>query len=423
MDHFDYGNDGILRAEDVPLPQIASEVKTPVYVYAAATLRRHYQIFADAFRDLDALVAYSVKANPNLSILRLLGNLGAGADIVSGGELARALKVGILGNRIVFSGVGKTEAELTAALDAGVLQFNVESEGELALLARIARERGVSAPVAFRVNPDVHAGSHEKISTGHKAAKFGVAIKRAPSLYAQAATLEGIEVSGVDVHIGSQIIEEFPFRRAFRAVAELARGLMREGHKIRNIDVGGGVGIPRDGEPGLEPKAYARVVREELADLGCRIILEPGRLIAGNAGILLTSVLYRKEESGRRFAILDAAMNDLLRAALYGTRHPATPVVQPDGQATLSWDLAGPVCESSDVFSENTKLPSLARGDLLAFRGVGAYGASMASTYNSRALVPEVLVNGNRWSIIRRRPSLDEAMALEPGKLPGEETS
>lgn len=418
MDHFDYDGDGVLRAEGVPLPRIAAEVGTPVYVYASATLARHYRVFAEAFAGLDALVAFSVKACPNVAVLRLLGRLGAGADIVSGGELARALRAGIPAGRIVFSGVGKTAPEMEAALDAGVLQFNVESEGELEALAGIARARGVRAPIAFRVNPDIRAGSHSKVATGHREAKFGVAIARARGLYARAADLEGIEVTGIDVHIGSQIVAPAPFREAFAAVAALADGLRGDGHDIRIVDAGGGVGIPQGGEPGLAPEEYAAVVRETLGGLGCRIVLEPGRLIAGNAGVLLASVLYLKEEPGRRFAILDAAMNDFLRPALYGARHPVAPVARPpEDSPRRPWTLAGPVCESGDVFTEDEELGPIAPGDLLAFRGAGAYGASMASTYNSRPLVPEVLVDGDSFAVVRRRQDPAEALALEPDPL------
>lgn len=421
MDHFDYGGDGILRAEGVPLPRIAAEVGTPVYVYASATLARHYRVFADAFAGLDALVAFSVKACPNVAVLRLLGGLGAGADIVSGGELARALRAGIPGERIVFSGVGKTAPEMEAALDAGVLQFNVESEGELETLDRVARSRGARAPVAFRVNPDVRAGSHSKVATGHREAKFGIAIGRARELYARAAALEGIEVTGLDVHIGSQILEAAPFREAFAAVAALAAELRGDGHAIRIVDAGGGVGIPHGDAPGLEPAEYAAAVRETLDGLGCRIVLEPGRLIAGNAGVLLASVLYLKDEPGRRFAILDAAMNDFLRPALYGARHPVALVKRPPGDAPRQpWTLAGPVCESGDVFAEDEELGPVAPGDLLAFRGAGAYGASMASTYNSRPLVPEVLVDGEDFRVVRRRQDPAEALALE-AEAPGDD--
>lgn len=413
MHHFQYDQAGVLCAEGVPLPVIAREVGTPVYVYAAATLERHYRVFRNALNGLDTLIAYSAKANPNLSVLRLLGNLGAGADVVSGGELDRALRAGIPGNRIVFSGVGKTKNEIGEALSADVLQINVESEAELEIISSVAREASRCARIAFRVNPDIGAGGHRKIATGHRNTKFGVAISRAPELYAKARQMLGIEVTGIDVHIGSQILVPAPFRSAFRAVAELASVLRADGHDIRIIDLGGGIGIPHGDEPGLAPETYAAVVRETLGS-DTRLVFEPGRLIAGNAGVLLASVLYLKTESERRYAILDAAMNDLLRPTLYDAHHPPLVVARPQGSAgPVTCDLVGPVCESGDVFAENVSLPPLEAGDLIAFGAAGAYGAVMASEYNSRPLVPEVMVSGNRFGIIRRRPTREESLALE----------
>ncbi len=413
MHHFRHDDAGILCAEEVPLPDIARTVGTPVYVYAAATLRRHYRVFRDAIGGPDSLIAYSLKANSNLSVLRLLAGLGAGADVVSGGELDRALRAGIPGGRIVFSGIGKTENEIREALAADILQFNVESGAELDLLGRIAHRCGRTAPVAFRVNPDIAAGGHAKIATGHRRSKFGIPISRARDLYARAGTMPGIAVQGIDVHIGSQILDAGPFRSAFRAVARLAAELRADGHAIRTIDVGGGIGVPFGEEPGLAPETYARVVRETLGS-GPRLIFEPGRVIAGNAGVLLASVLYVKDEGERRFVILDAAMNDLLRPTLYGAHHPPMMVQRPRARAApRACDLVGPVCESGDIFAEGARLPPLVAGDLVAFGTAGAYGAVMASEYNSRPLVPEVLVSGHRYGIIRRRPTREESLSLE----------
>ncbi len=413
MHHFRYDNAGVLCAEGVPLPVIARAVGTPVYVYAAATLRRHYRVFQDALQGLDSLIAYSLKANPNLSVLRVLADLGAGADVVSGGELDRARRVGIPPDRIVFSGVGKTESEIGEAVAADILQFNVESVAELTVINRVACQAGRKAPIAFRVNPDVTAGGHAKIATGHRSTKFGVPIARARELYAKARAMPGITVTGIDVHIGSQILEVVPFRSAFRAVAELAAGLRADGHDIRIIDVGGGIGIPYGEQPGLALETYADVVRTTLGT-GTRLVFEPGRLIVGNAGVLLASVLYMKEDSERRFVVLDAAMNDLLRPTLYGARHHPIVVHQSDREADQrTCDLVGPVCESGDIFVEDALLPPLAAGDLVAFGTAGAYGAVMASEYNSRPLVPEVMVSGDRFGVIRRRPTREESLALE----------
>ena len=413
MHHFRYDEAGVLCAEDVPLPVIARAVGTPVYVYAAATLQRHYRVFREALHGLDALIAYSLKANPNLSILRLLGDLGAGADVVSGGELDRARRAGIPPERIVFSGVGKTEGEIGEAVAADILQFNVESDAELEVINRVASRAGRQAPIAFRVNPDVTAGGHAKIATGHRSTKFGVPIARARELYDKARAMPGVAVTGLDVHIGSQILDVDPFRSAFRAVAELAAQLRADGHDIRIIDVGGGIGIPHGEQPGLAPETYADAVREALGT-GTQLVFEPGRLMVGNAGMLLASVLYMKEDSERRFVILDAAMNDLLRPTLYGAHHPPLVVQRPDGPADQrAYDLVGPVCESGDIFAEDVRLPRLAAGDLVAFGTAGAYGAVMASEYNSRPLVPEVMVSGDRFGIIRRRPTREESLSLE----------
>ncbi|RME18108.1 MAG: diaminopimelate decarboxylase [Alphaproteobacteria bacterium] len=415
MDHFDY-RDGILHAEDVPLPEIAAAVGTPVYVYSAATLRRHYQVFDEALAGMDHLVCYAMKANSNLAVLRLLGEMGAGMDVVSGGEYARARAAGVPGERIVFSGVGKTREEMRMALEGGIRQFNLESEPEMRALDAVAREMGVVAPVTIRVNPDVDAKTHAKIATGKSENKFGIPISRAREVYAEAARMPGLEVVGIDVHIGSQITDLAPYRAAFEKVAELARTLRADGHDIARLDLGGGLGIPyeRSNSAPPLPVEYGQVIRETLGDLGCEIEIEPGRLIAGNAGILLSRVIYVKQGEGRKFVIVDAAMNDLVRPAMYEAHHDIEPVRQPAaGAETAPCDIVGPVCETGDTFARGRALPALDEGDLLAFRSAGAYGAVMASEYNSRPLVPEVLVDGDRWAVIRARPSLEEMLARD----------
>jgi diaminopimelate decarboxylase len=415
LDHFHY-RDGRLHAEDVPLEAIAKAVGTPVYVYSTATLVRHYRVFEEALAGLDHLIAYAMKANGNLAVVATLARLGAGADVVSGGELARALKAGVPGERIVFSGVGKTDDEMRLALAAGIAQFNVESEPELERLSAVAHEAGASAPVAFRVNPDVDAETHAKISTGRKEDKFGVPLDAAPALYARAAALPGIEVVGVDVHIGSQLTALKPFEAAFARVAELTRRLRAEGHAIRRLDLGGGLGIPyaASNEAPPLPFDYGALIRRTVGDLGCRVVIEPGRLIAGNAGVLLSRVIYRKPGAARDFLILDAAMNDLIRPALYEAHHDVVPVAEPGREA--EWapvDVVGPVCETGDTFAKARSLPRLDRGDLVAFRSAGAYGAVMASEYNARPLVPEVLVSGDAFATVRARPTLDEMLARD----------
>ncbi len=418
MHHFTH-RDGDLFAEDVPLARIAAEVGTPVYVYSDATLRRHARVFQDAFAGARALAAFSVKANSNLAVLRTLFEEGMGADVVSGGELMRALKAGLSGNKIVFSGVGKTAEELKLALEAGVHMFNVESENELLVLDAVARDLGVRAPLAFRVNPDVAAGGHEKISTGKAEDKFGVAWSRARRAYEKAARLSGIEIRGVDVHIGSQITELAPFEAAFQRVAGLVRDLRADGHTIDRIDLGGGLGISYDGNTEGEgappgPADYAALIRRIADPLGVELIFEPGRMIAGNAGLLLTRAIYVKEGEARRFLILDAAMNDLIRPALYEASHGIEPVQAPQqGAGYGRYDVVGPVCETGDRFASERELPAMAEGDLFAIMSAGAYGAVQASQYNSRPLVPEVLVRGEAFHVIRRRPSFDEMVALE----------
>ena len=402
-----------MHAENVPIPTIASDVGTPFYCYSEATIRRHVRVFQDAFAGADVLTAYSVKANSNLSVLRVIADEGAGADVVSGGEIARARAAGVPANKIVFSGVGKTGAEMAYALDEGVYQFNVESEPELHALNEIASARNVRAPIAFRVNPDVSAGGNEKISTGKREDKFGVAWRDAPRLYALAASLEGVEVKGVDVHIGSQIADLAPFEQAFERVADLVRDLRRSGSTIERIDLGGGLGVPYtddDAAPPL-PADYARMIRRIADPLGVQLIFEPGRMIVGNAGVLVSRVIYVKKGEDRDFLILDAAMNDLLRPALYGAYHGLKPVRE--GGAPATYDVVGPVCETGDTFAKGRDMPEVGAGDLVAFMTAGAYGATLSSQYNSRPLAPEVLVSGDAYEIIRRRPTFEEMIALE----------
>lgn len=419
MDHFRYRN-GELCAEEVPLRRIAAGVGTPFYCYAQATIERHYRVYLDAFLGLDALLCYSLKANSNVAVIRTLARLGAGADVVSGGELKRALHAGVPPAKIVFSGVGKTEDELRAALRAGILQINVESEPELRLLSRVATSLGLAAPVAVRVNPDVDARTHAKMTTGRGENKFGIDLARAPQLYAAAAGLPGIRVVGVAVHIGSQVTDLEPYRQAYGRLGELVLTLRARGHAIERLDLGGGLGIPYAADaveaPIPLPADYGAMVRAVVGDLGCRLLLEPGRLIVGNAGVLVTRVLYVKEGATRRFAIVDAAMNDLIRPTLYNARHAIVPIEEPrPGTATedVDMDVVGPICETGDTFGAGYRLPALAAGDLLAIRSAGAYGAVMASAYNSRPLVPEVLVRGADFWVVRRRIEVDEMLAAE----------
>ncbi len=414
MDHFLY-RDGILHAEDVPLPEIAAAVGTPAYVYSAATFARHYRLFTEALDPLPHLVCYAVKANGNLAILKLLGDLGAGMDVVSEGEYRRARAAGVPGDRIVFSGVGKTRGEMRHALEHGIRQFNVESEPELHALSEVASAMGATAPITLRVNPDVDAKTHEKIATGRKEDKFGVPIARAREIYAEAARLPGLQITGIDVHIGSQLTDLAPFEAAYTKLAELTRTLRADGHRIDRLDLGGGLGIPyaRSNEVPPLPLDYGAMVRRVLGDLDCEIEIEPGRLIAGNAGILLASVIYLKHGEGRDFVILDAAMNDLIRPAMYGAWHDIVPVQETSVPPEHVYDVVGPVCESGDTFARGRPLPPLAAGDLVAFRSAGAYGAAMASEYNARPLVPEVLVQGDQFAVIRPRPSFDEMLARD----------
>ncbi len=416
MEHFAYRG-GRLAAERVALADVAAEVGTPFYCYATAALTARYRALADAFAGRDVLVAYSVKANPNQAVIATLARLGAGADVVSEGEIRRALAAGVAPRNVVFSGVGKTRAEIAFALSRGVVHVNVESEPELVLLSEVAAALGTPARVALRVNPDVDAGTHDKIATGRRGDKFGIDIARAPALYRRAAALPGIEVDGVDVHIGSQITDLAPFRRAFARAAALVRSLRADGHRIARLDVGGGLGIRYGDETPPSAAAYAAAIGEAAAGLDCRLVLEPGRAIVGNAGVLVAAVVYVKREGGRRFVIVDAGMNDLMRPALYGARHRIAPLAEPAADAPLAAaDVVGPVCESADTFAADALLPPLAAGDLVAFLSAGAYGAAMSSTYNSRPLVAEVLVDGARRAVVR--PRMDYAAMIARDRVP-----
>ncbi|HKL68743.1 diaminopimelate decarboxylase [Salibaculum sp.] len=412
MDHFLY-RDGALHAEDVAVCEIAAAVGTPFYVYSSATLLRHYRLFDEALAGTDHLVCFAMKALSNLAVIKLLGDAGAGMDVVSGGEYRRARAAGVPGERIVFSGVGKTREEMRLALEGGIRQFNVESEPEMRALSEVAASMGVIAPVTVRVNPDVDAKTHEKISTGKAENKFGIPLARAREVYAEIATLPGLEAVGIDVHIGSQLTELEPFRLAYQKVVELTEALRADGHDIRRLDLGGGLGIPyeRSNDAPPLPVEYGRMLREVVGHLGCEIEIEPGRLIAGNAGLLVAGVTYVKHGEGREFLIADAAMNDLIRPAMYDAWHDIVTVREAAAGAVMTpYDIVGPVCESGDTFAKGRMLPSLAEGDLIAFRSAGAYGAVMASEYNSRPLIPEVLVEGDQFAVIRRRPTFDEML-------------
>ncbi len=415
MDHFHY-RDGRLHAEDVAIEDIAAAVGTPVYVYSTATLERHFRTFAGSFDGLDATICYAVKANSNIAVIRALADLGAGADVVSGGELRAALTAGVPAGRIVFSGVGKTRDEMAAALTAGVMQINVESEPELEALGGVARSLGVRAPVAIRINPDVDAHTHAKITTGRGENKFGIEWTVAHRVYARAAAMPEIDVVGTATHIGSQLTDLEPFREAFLRLRDLVVMLRADGHRIRTLDLGGGLGIPYGNEeaPIPAPSAYAGVVRETVGDLGCRLILEPGRLLVGNAGALATRIVYVKEGATRTFVIVDAAMNDLLRPTLYNAHHAIVPVTEPPANAkTRPVDIVGPICETGDTFGTGRPLPPVAAGDLLVIRTAGAYGAVMASTYNMRPLVAEVLVKGGAFAVVRDRIPVEDLLARQ----------
>jgi diaminopimelate decarboxylase len=416
MHHFAYRG-GVLCAEDVALPAIAEAVGTPFYCYSSATIERHFEVFRAAFAGQNALVFYAMKANSNQAVIATLARLGAGMDVVSEGELRRARAAGVPGNRIIFSGVGKTEAEMTLGLDEEILCFNVESEPELEALSALATARGATAPIAIRVNPDVDARTHAKISTGKSENKFGVPISRAREVYARARALPGLAIRGVDMHIGSQITDLEPLDNAFALIAEFVTVLRADGHAIEHVDLGGGLGIPyrTDNNPPPFPQAYADVVARHTRALGCSVYLEPGRLIVGNAGVLVASVIFVKKGENKSFVIVDAAMNDLVRPTLYEAHHDILPVKAP-APRSAKWiraDVVGPVCESGDFLALDRDMPAVAAGELIAIMSAGAYGAVQAGTYNSRLLVPEVLVKGADFALIRRRPSYEELIALD----------
>lgn len=415
MHHFAY-KDGVLTAEGVSLARLADEVGTPFYCYSTATIDRHYRVLSEAFEGQDALICFAVKANSNQAVLATLARLGAGMDVVSEGELRRARAAGVPADKIIFAGVGKTRSEMAYALEQGILGFNVESEPELYALSEVAAGMGLRAPVAIRVNPDVDAGTHAKISTGKAENKFGVPFAGAPELYAKAATLPGIEISGVHMHIGSQITDLAPFRAAFARMHDLVVELRAAGHRLRHLDIGGGLGIPYRGtnDTPPHPVEYARVVREALGDLGLKIVLEPGRMIVGNAGVLVTRVVFVKEGADKTFTIVDAGMNDLIRPTLYEAYHDIWPVLEAtNDMPAVIQDVVGPVCETGDFLAEERKLPPFRPDELIAVMSAGAYGAVMTSTYNSRPLIPEVMVSGGSYAIVRERPSYEDLIALD----------
>ena len=415
MHHFAY-RDGVLHAEAVNLDTLAGSVGTPFYCYSTATLTRHYQVFAGAFANVHALICYAMKANSNQAVIATLAKLGAGADVVSEGELMRARLAGVPADKIMFSGIGKTARELALAIDEGILCINVESEPELELLSSIAASKGRPVNISVRVNPDIDPKTHHKIATGKAENKFGIPISRARAVYAHAAKLPGIKVAGVDMHIGSQITDLMPFDNAFTLLAEFVRTLRGDGHTISHVDLGGGLGIPYqdDNEPPPHPDAYARLVKRATRDLDCRLIFEPGRLIVGNAGILVTRVLFVKHGEAKNFVVVDAAMNDLIRPTLYDAHHAIWPVAEPAASARrIRADVVGPVCESGDFLALNRELAEPSPDALLAVMSAGAYAAVQAGTYNTRPLVPEVLVKGAEWAVIRPRLEVDQLIALD----------
>ena len=416
MDEFTY-RDGTLHAEHMPIAELAEAVGTPFYCYSAATLRHHYNVLDNALSEAglaERLICYSVKANSNLAVIATLAQLGAGADIVSEGELRRALEAGVPAEKIVFSGVGKTANEMRAALAVGILQFNVESLSEIDLLAETASEMGKTAQIALRVNPDIDAGGHEKISTGKAENKFGIAWEDAERGFAHARALDGVSAIGIDIHIGSQITELAPFRRAFEKIDGLLANLRADGHDIQRLDLGGGLGVPygRDNDTPPDPAAYAQIIADTLGDSGCTIMLEPGRLIAANAGILVTSVIRTKQGQAKNFMIVDAAMTELMRPTLYDAHHHIAPIAESDA-ATKQWDVVGPVCETGDYLGLDRALPVLQSGALVAIFAAGAYGAVLGSAYNTRLAAPEVLVDGDKWAIVRARPDYQALLAGE----------
>ena len=416
MHHFHY-QDGVLHAESVALPELAQSVETPFYCYSAATIRRHYTVFSQALSDMNAMVCYAMKANSNQAVLTLLARLGAGMDVVSEGELRRARAAGVPGERVTFSGVGKTDREIALALDYGIFCFNVESEPELERISQIAASKELTAAVSLRVNPDVDAKTHAKISTGKSENKFGIPLSVARDVYAWASKLPGLKIAGVDMHIGSQITDLAPFDNAFAILADFVRQLRADGHAISHLDLGGGLGIPyseHENPESYRPELYAEVVRRHIKPLGARLLFEPGRLIVGNAGVLVTRVIFVKRGAAKNFVIVDAAMNDLVRPTLYEAHHDIFPVVSPDGGAAVfKADIVGPVCETGDYLALGREMAEPRPGDLLAIMSAGAYGAVQAGTYNSRLLVPEVLVDGDKSAVIRRRGDYDALIGLD----------
>jgi len=415
LDHFLY-RDGALYAEDVPVAEIAAAVGTPFYVYSTATLKRHFTLFDEALDWGEHLVCFAMKSLSNQAVIKLLGNAGAGMDVVSGGEYLRAKAAGVPGDRIVFSGVGKTADEMRLAIEGGIRQFNVESEPEMVVLDQVAQSLGAVVPITIRVNPDVDAKTHAKIATGKSENKFGIPISRAREVYAMAASLAGLKVVGIDVHIGSQLTELAPFEAAYNKVAELTEQLRADGHEIKRLDLGGGLGIPyaRSNEAPPLPTDYGALIQRTVGHLGCEIEIEPGRLISGNAGLMVSKVIYVKSGEDREFLILDGAMNDLIRPAMYEAWHDIVPVIEPaPGAEPAKYDIVGPVCESGDTFAKAREMPAVQPDDLVAFRSAGAYGAVMSSEYNSRPLIPEVLVDGDQFAVIRARPTYEEMIARD----------
>jgi len=413
MDHFNYKN-AELYAEDVAVVKIAAAVGTPFYCYSHATLTHHYKVFAEGFKNRDVLICFAVKSNSSLAVIKTLADCGAGADVVSEGEIRRALRAGVDAQKIIFSGIGKTADEMKFALEQNIFQFNVESEAELELLSKIAAALGKTANIAIRVNPDIDAGTNSKITTGLKTSKFGVDITQAPALYKKAAQLPGIKIQGISVHIGSQITDFKPFESAFLRVRDFWGELEKSGIKIPRLDLGGGIGVPYEqGKNPPHPREYAKMVCEIFKDFPGKLIFEPGRVLAGNAGILVSEVIYTKKNDEREFLIIDAAMNDLIRPSFYNAHHDIIPIAQSSNLKAKTYDIVGPVCETGDTFAEKREMPELKAGDLVAFRTAGAYGAVMASTYNSRRIVPEVMVKADKFTLISRRMSYEEMLSRE----------